>query len=244
MATAPLDVQVTLRKPGAERSIYTYAAVAAIVAVFAGFAPTYYLKGAFGSPDLTTIKHVHAVVMTAWFAFFLLQVRMVATGRTALHRKLGILGVALAALVVTVGMMTAIASARAGVTPLPELSPLVFFVMPVAELAIFIVLFTAAVALRKRTDWHKRLMLLASIAMLTPAMARLPFEFVRTGGPPAFFALTDLIIVGCIVFDTVKNRRLHSAFMAGLAVVIVGQLGRVVLAQTSAWMAFARWIAG
>jgi hypothetical protein len=107
---------------------------------------------------------------------------------------------------------------------------------------IFTVLVTAAIVLRKRSPYHKRLMLLASVALLTPAMARLPFEFVQAGGPLAFFALTDLVIIACIAFDTVKNRRVHPAFIAGLAIVIVGQIGRLALSQTPAWMTFARWL--
>src|ERR1700674_4439000 len=109
-STTPLDIPIV--RAAMERRIYTWAAVVALIAIFAGFAPTYYLKGAFGTPDLTTIKHVHGVVMTAWFVFFLVQVRLVATGNTLTHRKLGIFGVVLALALVTVGMLTAIASAR------------------------------------------------------------------------------------------------------------------------------------
>ena len=239
-STTPLDIPIP--RPAGERRVYTWAAVVALIVVFAGFAPTYYLKSVYGSPELSTIKHVHGIVMTAWFAFFLVQVRLVATGNTMTHRKLGVFGVALALTVLVVGMLTAIASARAGVTPLPSIPPLVFLVMPVGELVIFAVLVTAAIVLRKRSPYHKRLMLLASIALLTPAMARLPFEFVRVGGPLAFFALTDLVILACIAFDTVKNRRLHPAFAAGLAFVIVGQIGRLALSQTAAWMTFAKWL--
>ncbi len=235
-------LEMPIARLGLERRVYTWAAVIAVIAVFAGFARTYYLKGVYGAPDLPAIKHIHGVVMTAWFTFFLVQVRLVATGNVLIHRRLGVFGAMLAVLVVTLGMLTAIASARAGATPLPSIPPLVFLVMPVGELAIFVVLFSAAIAMRKVGPWHKRLMLLASIAMLTPATARLPFDFVSAGGPPVFFALTDLVILGCIVFDTVKNRRLHPAFMAGLAIVIVGQLGRLPLSQTAAWMTFARWL--
>ena len=153
-------------------------------------------------------------------------------------------GVVLALALVTVGMLTAIASARAGATPLPSIPPLVFLVMPVGELVTFTVLFTAAVVLRKRSPWHKRLMLLASIALLAPAMARLPFGFVQSGGPPAFFGLTDLVILACIAFDTVKNRRVHPAFIAGFVVVVVGQLGRLLVSRTPEWMTFAKWLVG
>lgn len=239
-STTPLDIPFA--RATSERRVYTWAAIAAFVVILAGFSPSYYLKPFFATPELTTLKHVHGVVMTAWFVLFFVQVRLVASGRVLVHRQLGILGVLVAILVVLVGMATAIASARAGVTPLPSIPPLVFFVMPVGEMVVFTALVTAAIVLRKRPAFHKRLMLVATLAMLTPAMARLPLEFVAKGGPPAFFALTDLVIIACLVYDAVKNRRVHPAFVAGLVVVIAGQAGRLVLSQTPQWMAFAQWL--
>ena len=219
--------------------MYTWAAIVALLTIFAGFAPTYYLKGAFGTPELTGFKHVHGVVMTAWFVFFLVQVRLVATGRTLIHRRLGVAGVLLAALVVGVGVPLGIAAARAGLAP-AGLPPLVFLVLPLGDMATFAILVTAAIALRKRSDWHKRLMLLATLTMLLPAVARLPV--VTDGGVLVFFGLVDLLIVACIAYDTVKNRRLHPAFGFGLVFVVVAQFGRLALSQTAAWMGFAKWL--
>ena len=223
-----------------ERSMYLRAALVAALIVFAGFAPSYYLKGVFGAPELTTIKHFHGVVMTAWFALFITQAWLVSAGNVQLHRKLGAAGVLLGILVIAMGIQVAIASARAGATPIPDIPPLVFMIMPLGEILIFAVLFTAAIALRKRPAWHKRLMVLASVAILAPAFARLPI--VSSIGPPAFFGLTDLVILACIVFDTVKNRRLHPAFAIGFVWVLVGQFGRLAVSQTSQWMEFAKWL--
>lgn len=243
MASTPLDLPVTTRKPG-ERRLYTGAALIAIAVVFTGFARTYYLKGAFGTPDLTTLKHLHGVLMTAWFALFFVQVRLVATGRTRVHRRLGIAGIVLAAMLVVVGTQLGITSARSGVSPVAGIPPLVFLVMPVGEVVTFVTLFTAAIVLRRRGAWHKRLMVVASLAIVTPAMARLPLDFVHAGGPPVFFALVDLLILACIAFDTAKNRRLHPAFLAGLGVVVAVQVGRLAISGTNAWMQFAAWLVG
>lgn len=242
MVSTQLDIPF-VRKAG-ERRLYTWAAAVALAVVFFGFARTYYLKGAFGTPELSALKHVHGVLMTSWFVLFFAQVRLVATHRTLAHRRLGIFGVMLAMLLVIVGTQLGIASARSGVSPIPSVPPLVFLVMPIGEVVVFTALFTAAVLLRKRPDYHKRLMVLATLAMLTPAMARLPFDFVRSGGPLAFFALTDLVILSCIAFDTVRNRRLHPVFIAGFIVVVAGQLGRLAFSQTAAWNGIARWLVG
>ena len=71
----------TARNPG-ERRLYTAGAVLAALVAFAGFARTYYLKGSFGSPDLTPILHAHGLVMTLWFVLFIAQARLVAMKST------------------------------------------------------------------------------------------------------------------------------------------------------------------
>ena len=243
MVSTPMDT--LLPRGSGERRLYTWAAAVGLLTMFAGFAPTFYLKGVLGgAPDLDTMRMIHGAVMTTWFTLFLVQARLVAAGRTDIHRKLGTAGIVVAAAVVGMGMALAIASARTGFSPVPEIPALVFLVMPVGEMFVFTVLFAAAIALRKRSDYHKRLMLLASVAMLAPAFARLPTAAIGLSGPPVFFALTDIVILGCIAYDTTKNRRLHPAFLAGLVFIVVVQFGRLALSQTQAWTCFATWLVG
>ena len=238
MASTPLDIPFD--RPNGERPLYTWGALAALVVIAWGFAPTYYLRGVFGGPELTTLKHVHGLVMSAWFILFLVQVRLIATGRVRLHRQVGVLGVVLAIVVLGVGVTAGIASARAGVTPVPQITPLQFLVLPIGEMVAFGVLVGTAIAMRHRAAWHKRLMLVASLAMLTPAFARI----VAGGGPLVFFAATDALIVAAIAYDTLKNRRVHPAFVAGLVFIVVVQFGRLALSQTPQWTAFAKWLVG
>ena len=223
-----------------ERRIYTWAALIALLVIFTGFARTYYLKAAFGTPDLSILKHIHGVVMTAWFTLFLVQARLVATGRTSTHRKLGALGAVLAALVVIVGTATAIIGARNGSTPGPP--PLVFLAIPLGDMIVFLTLVSAAMLYRRRPDFHKRLMLVASLSMLTAALARIPLDGFQAGGLPAFFGAMDLLLLACLAFDTIRNRRLHPAFAAAVGFVIVSQAARFLIAGTPQWRSFASWL--
>jgi len=239
MATTTVDAP--LRTTGQERPLYTVAAITTFAIVFAGFAPSYYLKTFTSHPDLSVLKHAHGLVMTAWFTLFLVQARLVATGRTATHRKLGALGIVIAMLVVATGTTLAIASARAGFSPAPKLPPLVFLAIPLGEMVMFAGFFIAAIALRRRSDWHKRLIVLACLGMLAPAFARILAAFGIQGGP-VMFAMIDLIAIAFIAWDWRKNRRLHPAFGWGFAALIVGQGGRMALAFSPAWDSFARWL--
>src|SRR5689334_17661406 len=176
MAATSVDAAVARR--AVERPLYVSGAIVAAIVVFAGFAPTYYLKTVFGAPDLDVLRHVHGLVMTTWFTLFFVQAWLASTGRIPLHRQLGAAGIVLAIVVLILGMQLGIASARAGRVPVPGLSPLVFLIFPVGEMVAFAILFGAAIGMRKRAAYHKRFMLLATLAMLNPAFARLPFEFV------------------------------------------------------------------
>jgi hypothetical protein len=240
MATSP-----NLHRRVSDRPLYLLAAVIFPLIVLAGFARTYYLKGAFATPALPSLLvHVHGIIMTAWVVLFIVQVTLVAKRRTKLHQRLGIAGAGLAALVFVFGIVTATYAAARFVNNPSLLSaadppPLPFLIIPFGDMVIFAILITAALYYRQRLDIHKRLMLLAAINLLTPAIARIPLEFIVKGGPLAFFGLTDLVLIGFVAFDTIRHRRLHPAFLWGGLFLILMQPLRIILAPTNAWISFA-----
>ena len=218
--------------------LFLWGACAALLVVLVGFARTYYLKAFFGTPGLTALVQVHGLLMTAWFATFLAQVVLVETGHVRVHRKVGVFGVSIAALILVIATITAIVAAKHGHTPGPP--PLVFLAIPLGDMVVFATLVTLGVCYRKRGDFHKRYMLMASLGILTAAIARIPA--LAPGGLPLFFGITDLIILGFVLSDVVVRRRLHPAFGVGLAVVIGSQVARFLIAGTPAWLAFAGWL--
>lgn len=225
---------------GSDRRLYTVAALVALVVVFAGFAQTYFMKGLFGTPVLPGLLHLHGALMTLWFVLFLTQVRLVAARRVDLHRRLGIAGAVLAASILVVGVTTAINGARLGHSPGPP--PLVFLVVPLGDMLVFGTLVATALYFRHRRDIHRRLMLLACVGILTAAIARIPLAFVHSGGVLVAFLLMSLGVIACVIFDSVKNRRLHPAFGWGALCVIASWPLRLLLAGTPAWNHFATWL--
>ena len=225
-----------------DRRLYSWGAIVAALIIFVGFARTFYLKDMFGTPSLSGLLLLHGTVMTLWFALFIVQVRLVAAGRTDLHRRLGRLGAILLVLIVLLGVATAIAAARRGFTPAPEVSPLMFMAVPLFDLVVFAILVGAALWNRSRSDTHKRLMLLATLSILTPGIARIPIGFIQQGGLPIIFGLTVLIVIICVAVDTVKHRRLHSAFGLGGAFFVASVPLRLIVASTAAWTQFATWL--
>jgi hypothetical protein len=237
-----MAIDQPLPRRGKDRRLYTWAAVGIVLIVLTGFARTYYLKGWFGAPALSGLVHLHGIVMTLWVALFVVQVRLVAAHRTDLHRRLGVLGGLLAALVLVVGTITAISAARRGVSPGPP--PLVFLVIPLGDMLVFAILVGTGLFFRRRSEIHKRLMLLSTGAILTAAIARIPLGFIETGGPLVFFGLTDLCVLACVAVDTVKHRRLHPAFGWGALLIVASHPLRMMLSGTQVWLQFATWLVG
>ena len=227
-----------------DRRFYSRAALAVALVVFAGFAKTFYLRALFASPALSSLLVLHGTVMTLWIAVFIAQTRLVAGGRTDLHRRLGVFGGVLAAAMLVVGTAVAIDAGRRGSTPAPEVPPLKFIVLPLVDIALFALLVGVALWMRRRSDVHKRLMLLATVSILTPAIARIPVPAIHDRGLPMFFGLTILAVVLCVAIDTLRNRRLHPAFGWGGALVIASLPLRILLGGTAAWMRFATWLVG
>lgn len=140
------STQVSVQ-PRAKRWLYPLAASVTALGVFAGFAPTYYLKLWFGTPSLSPLLHVHGLVMTVWFALFATQAWLVGSGRTAVHRRLGVFASLWAVLVVTVGTLTAITGARLGHSPGPP--PLQFLIVPLGDMVLFTALVGTALWFRR-----------------------------------------------------------------------------------------------
>lgn len=225
-----------------DRQLFRWAALIALAVIFGGFARTYYLKTAFDTPALTPLLHLHGVVMSTWIGLFAAQTWLVATDRTQVHRRLGIVGVFVASAVLVAGTATAIIAARLGHSPGPP--PLRFLAVPLADMAQFGILIGAGFYFRSRSDFHKRLMLLATLSIMTPAIARLPISFIQDHKPLMPFGMTDLIILAFIAYDTYKHHRLHPAFGWGGALIFASLPMRLALARTDAWMQFARWVTG
>jgi hypothetical protein len=206
-----------------------------LVAAFAGFAPSYFLRGFSGSPPLSPLLHVHGVVFTSWLLLLLTQSALIARHRVNWHRRLGIGGAVLAAAMVPLGMMTGIVCARNGFTEgKPE--ALVFLIFPVGQTLMFGALMGAAIWKRRQPQIHRRLILLSTAVVITPAISRLPF----VPNPMIWLVLSALFVIAGMAHDWRTRGRVHPIYVwGGLAILLPGPV-RFALGQTGAWQSFAR----
>lgn len=227
-----------------EHRFLSIMAAAIVLTALAGFARTYFLRPLLAAPapplpGLTPLIHLHGFLFTGWVLLLFAQVRLVATKRVALHRRLGVAGAVMAALMVVVGTLTALQGVVRGVAPF-GMDPRRFLLVPLFAIGLFAVFVVAGVRARRDGPSHKRWMLLATIALLPPAVAR--WVLLLGLGPPVVFAVATLFPLPLFAWDLKTRRRLHPVTLGGGLLLIVSGPLRLVLAQTHGWLVASEWL--
>ncbi len=240
--TAPAGRRVS---PRAEHTFYIVMAVAVIAITFAGFAKSYYLGSYFHAPALSLTTRVHGAAFTAWVALLLAQSTLVAVRRTDIHRTLGWIGAALGAFMCVIAVKTALMAVHAAVVCCNAELARGFLIVPLADVIVFALFVGGAVLYRRDSGTHKRLMLLATLAILDAATGRWPLRVVQSGAwPYAYLVILDVIILGVVAYDTVVHRRLARAYAYGVPLIIGAHVLREVIRWTAAWRSFASLLVG
>ena len=203
-----------------------------VVLVFLGFAPTYYLRPVTAG-SIPAYLHVHGAAMTAWFLLLLVQTALIATRRRAVHRQLGLLGAAVAAIVVVLNPLV-VAWSVPHLLAAGDTIQLVALIV-VADLlvvGIFMVLVGLAIRWRQYPETHSRMLLLASLAVSGPALGRLSLTLVATPLPGIIALMSlPLLVIG---HDRVVMNRVHPASAWGAAAIVGSLVISIVIANTPA----------
>lgn len=239
MTSLPLTRPATRATPLAvarlARWFYVGAAMAALITVFVGFAPSFYLRSP-TKPGLSLRVASHGVLFSSWILLFLAQTGLVATRRVELHRRLGLVAAIVAATMVATGPLMALALARRGQ---PGRDPLGFMFVILVDLFFFAMFVGAGIYFRRRPEIHKHCMLLATISMLPPSISRWP---IAVRYPVVIFAVILLFVGSAVAYDLWTRRRIHPVTLwGGLGLVASGPI-RLAIAASATWHHIARWL--
>lgn len=254
----------TPRAHSVDRWIFVAMAAWFIVIVLVGFVPdalemvAQVKAGA--RPPLPPILHVHAVLMATFLLLLLAQSVMMATGRCALHKRVGVTAFVLVPALVVVGVILAPTiyhqvwdgahngppQVRAALTPvLPQLENILLLQLHAGIL--FAVFMTMALWMRSaNSGFHKRMMFLGTAVPLGASIDRMQWLPNTLPWSPAG---TDVYILALAVgplfaWDVIRNRRVHSAYIVWFAIWAPVSLLMYKLWDTPFWHVTARMIEG
>lgn len=225
-------------KRPSDRSLFLIAAIGFPLLVLIGYFKSYYFSAFFNvEPIANALVHAHGVVMSLWVIYFVAQIALVRSKNVRLHMTMGMLGIALAALVVVVCGMTAYDSHVVRHRAPVGINPLAFLTLAVFDLIMFIVFFSGAIYYRKRPAEHKTLMLLTAINFLPAAVGRIPLvpeEFMI----PWAFGVPSVIALASLIWFSVKHRKLNKIFALGVFLLIASYPLRIAFVFSESWIQF------
>jgi hypothetical protein len=214
-----------------------------------GFGPelAQHIKG--GEASYPLIVHLHAAAFVSWVVLLMAQSLLIRTGRWQVHGRLGIAAVGLAGVMLILGPAVAITIQRAQLSlahPSPVFGNPAFLAVQLGGILAFGVLFTAGFLLRRKPSAHRRLMLLATLAISDAGFARWTapwLHHVMGGGFWADFAgnyaANDVLILVLGTYDLATRRRLHPAWVGGASYIFLSQFTATALLRDAAWKTFA-----
>ena len=244
MATATMPrttAEVVLNTRRKDRIFFSGMAVLILATTFVGFARTYFLAGLVRAHLPSPIIHIHGAIFSLWIFLLITQTTLVAAHRTDIHRKLGLAGFGLAALMPVFGFLAATNSlSRNFAPPGFPFGAQTFYVVPLTDIFIFGVLALFAYRARREPSTHKRLIMIATFGIMDAPTGRPPFAAI-TAAPhmDVFFCVIFLLFL--LAYDLWSLRKVHPATMwAGIFMIVVQQV-RIPVGMSGAWHSFAAW---
>lgn len=224
-----------------ERLFYVIAAFISLLVSLTGFRHFYYAGQGFGGNPLThqivPLILTHAFAMSSWVVLFLVQSLLIRSGKFRLHMLLGRVGGALAVAIVGLGSAMAILSAHHNPQAYLMFSGGKFFLMEMlTEILLFGVLVAIGIAWRRRAEIHRPVMLVATVVIMSGALARCPLiDYLAATGP--LYAYGPVLLFGLLMLAlhcaiTRRFQRYHAMALGAVAIVFLLSMP---LGHSAAW---------
>ncbi len=245
----------TLSKPQskalAERWFFTGMALTMIATSLVAFLPSIVHPAERRAP-LSALAVAHGIAFFAWLLLFLVQSRLIAIHRVAIHRRLGLASIAILALMIPLGYTATIAMVRRGYDLSGDLSlaigndPACQAVFPLANTLIFTTLAIAALVYRRRPEIHRRLMLFANIELMPAPLAHPIGHTPWLASLPAAIVMVPItaFVAAAVGRDLMVARRIHPlTWSLAILRMVSGFLEAGPIGTSAAWHHFVYWLA-
>ena len=220
---------------------YIMASTLIMLMAVIGFWPTYLQPLITGVSEARQVIHFHATVYFGWLALFVSQAWLAASGRLALHMKVGRIGMIYGTAMILVGLLVTFSQFGDRVVAGEFQQAQSRLLYPFTDMLFFPAFFGAAVAYRRKPEIHKRWMIVASTYLLVAAVLRMPI----VGSPRSqaiFIGLWITPIVLAMAHDYVRQRLIHPVYLIGIAALAASGY-RDGIRETGMWRVFTEWLA-
>jgi hypothetical protein len=227
-------------RSGSGDRFFMWSALLMALVIAAGFSMQLAMgRSSFSAP---LVVHVHAVVFMGWIGIYVTQTALATTGSLALHRRLGWIGAAWIVAMVVLGLMVTVYVAQAGRVPF-IFRPAHFLIANPLTLFAFVGLTVAAIVMRRRNDWHRRLHLGGTALLMGPGFGRLlPMPLLQPYAYEAAMAASLLFPAAGVVADLRSGRRVHPAWWWGIGAALAVALVSGVLGNGAVGTAIYEWV--
>ena len=213
--------------------------------IFFGFGMTYFLPIATGSLEqpIAPIIHLHGLFYFIWMIWLVSQSSLAVTGRVALHRSMGMLGIAFATGTVLTGAIATVVFVAKFID-----DPAIYGLNYISYLAVFgfMALFWVAIAKVRDSEAHKRLVILASMTFVIGGLNRIFLGLfgidvdTHMGYLPRYLTV-DVLIAAMLIYDWKNLGRIHGATVLGAAVNVIPQILHVPIVESGWFIALTHW---
>lgn len=223
-------------------SLFTIIGMIGIAAVLIGFSKTFIIPVSNASFHAPAIIYIHGFFAFSWIILFLFQAYLIKAENWTLHMTTGMLGVLIAVgVAVTIPMVGAYQVEKDLAQGLGD-SAISTILGTFTAALMFFSLVLAGLHFRKNPEVHKRLMLLATIAVLWPAWFRFRHFFPSVANPEIWFALVlaDSLIIFAWIWEKIANGRIHRTLLYVGSFIILEQTFEILTFDTETWRAIAK----
>jgi hypothetical protein len=200
---------------------YFYLIMSLVIAavVIAGFSRTVNPNLIHANPPRPLLLWIHGAAFSAWLVFFTVQSGLVRIRKVSVHRLLGWFGAALATLMLVLGCIITVVMARFDTFVLHQKDADAFMSVPFYDMLAFGTLVALAIYWRKRPEYHRRLLFIASCTLLDAGIGRFDFWFNNN----LFYPFLDFLIVLGMLRDWYVDGRINKVYLYALPPMIVLQ---------------------
>jgi hypothetical protein len=187
-----------------------------------------------GLPDMA---HLHAIGFLTWFTLLIIQPLLIRYNQVRIHRLLGKFSYFLVPYILfTIIGMIKYSYSIYGKHYLIAINPpgLYFSIQGAINFTLFYIL---AMVNKKNTAFHMRYIIVASLALIPPAAGRFFVEELKLGpiGGPFSGILVLLIIIGLIIYDKVKLKKVSKPYIIALIFNLMVNISIATFIPTHAW---------